>query len=541
VSAAILVLFAPLLSEYPRLVIPSPYPDALEFIWTTWRMQGVLDGTKELYWTKEVFAPEGASLLLHTVCEGLLLPITLLFGSLDPIWRFNAAIIVTFLLNGIAAISLFRTLGTTPLVGCLGALLVVCAPFQIGHLIAGHLNFLVLFPLLELCTVFIACLRGDDCYFSRRMYMLRGALALFLLGRTNLYYLYFAALVIVVLSAHGILKGGLCRRRIAAVWVGCAVGLACNVMHLYEVASLALSRRYTPDHNPLTASADLVAYIVPSSLQLLGTLPLIRELRSGVVFHEGETSLYFGLVLLVTIPWVALSGIAQKKRDVLYFLILSFVALLLSLGPRISVGGRASAPNPLDIVARTLLPLYPSVPARFGLLANLFLIVALVQGMGRRVSVLLIVPLGIVALLEKFPTPYPLVEISVGSAAIERLRDDTSVDVVLDSPVIVQRAMLRQTVHGKALLGGFLSRRPRKREREIRSNRFVQMVAGSPRTYSLAELRDGWCLLRADALLLEAPRDTQLLHELANIGLHKVDGDTALSVFKPSQELCQNT
>ena len=104
------VFFLPVLGRYPHPVVPSWYPDVLEFLWTTWRLEGVVAGGEPLYSTKLVYAPEGASLLLHTLCEGVLLPITSLHTFLSPEWRLNVAFIVSFILNFFCSLSLFSAL-----------------------------------------------------------------------------------------------------------------------------------------------------------------------------------------------------------------------------------------------------------------------------------------------------------------------------------------------------------------------------------------------------------------------------------------------
>ena len=544
VALTTMAFFAPLLSVYPGLYIPSPYPDALEFIWTTWRIQGVLEGTRELYTTQELFAPEGASLLLHTVCEGILIPVTFLLKQLDPVWRFNGAIILLFLANGLAAISFVRVLGGSPQVTTLASLLIVFAPFQMGHLLAGHLNFLVLFPLLEVCTTLVVF--GRDTVQGRRLgiYALRLIFALFLLGRTNLYYLYFAGLLIIVFSMRYALVEGFVRTRLVFLWGIGAVGMVFNITHLYSIARLALSKRYTPDHDPLTTSADLLAYVVPSSLQLLGTLPAVARARAGVAFHEGETSLFLGAMLLVAAFISYRFRGPTYKGEQRFFMVLACSGVIVSLGPVVLLAGTPLFANPVDYLARTYLPLYPSVPARFGLIATLFLVGSAVSGsyledksLMRRVLVVCL----LLSMVEIFPSRYTLTELTSSSPALTRLRDDPSVKLVVDQPVIMQHAMLRQVYHEKPIVGGFLSRRPRKAEREVRGNPFVQFVSGISTKHSMNARRAAWCKLGADALLLEAPRAQILLPELAVIGLSMVDSDEHIWIFKPHVDLCGGT
>jgi hypothetical protein len=529
-----LAYFAPLIASYPLQRIPSPYPDALEFIWTTWRMQGVLQGQRQLYETHELFAPEGASLLLHTVCEGLLLPVTAVFRDLDPVWRFNSAVLVAFLANGVAATSLMRILGASPILSMAGSLLIVFSPFQMGHLLAGHLNFLVLFPLLEVCTALVAFGQQGRSRATLARYALRCAFAVFLLGRTNLYYLYFAALLVGLFSLQYSITRALTRQRLAALWCACAVGMLCNVQHLARIAQMALSRRYTPDHNPLTTSADFVAYFIPSSLQLLGGWSMLAGAREGVKFHEGETSLYIGLCLLIALWIASWHGLRNARREIGVLLVVVLASVLASFGPVLTISGVALSANPLDYVARSILPLYPSVPARFAGVAQIFIVSLVVVGWRvsnsqktRRV----LEALCFLALVELVPTQCSLTSVELQSPALERLSNNPSIRTVVDQPAITQRAMARQVLHGKNLVGGFLSRRPRKQERELRNNAFLQSIRPNPRQHPVEERRQGWCMLQADGVIVESAMEQQFKQALLEAGLHKIDGDEVVSIF----------
>jgi hypothetical protein len=542
VAVATLLYFWPLFGAYPQLVIPSPYPDALEFIWTTWRMQGVIEGSEELYKTDLVFAPGGASLLLHTVCEGLLLPATYLFIKFDPVWRLNISIVLAFLLNGFAAVSFFRSLGAMPSVSAIGSLLVVFAPNQIGHLTAGHLNFLVLFPLLELCRflVITSRCRGEETV--TRIDSGRVVLAIAVMARTNLYFLYYAMLLSAAYSVWWMWRREGLVAKLTTVWLAVIGGLLLNATHLYRIAALARSKRYTPDHDPSTTSADLIAYLVPSSLQRTGLVPDLQQLRSSVVFHEGETSLYVGMALLLAVVITCSISAPRRRKELWFFVIGSCAAILMSFGPWITIGGVQIVRNPFDAILRSVLPLYPSVPARFGVFVGIFVVSIVVLGVSiktSRITHVLLTLLLVLALVEQCPIRCNVTQLALANPTLEHLRNDEAVKIVVDQPMIIQQAMLRQTIHGKALVGGFLSRRPRKEERELRANRFLQRVGPSEREHSIAELRAGWCALGADALILEEARSGSLKQQLLEAGFSRVDEDGVLVIFKPRDGMCR--
>jgi hypothetical protein len=279
----------------------------------------------------------------------------------------------------------------------------------------------------------------------------------------------------------------------------------------------------------------------------VGLIPEFRQLRSGVGFHEGETSLYIGTALLGALVITFSVAAARRSKEFWFLVVGSCVALLMSLGPYLVFGGVRVGANPFDFILRSVLPLYPSVPARLGVFVGIFIVG--VVALGVRLSVshskrVLLTSLFTLALVELLPircnvTQLNVMQLSPPSPVFSRLRNDAEVSIMVDQPIIAQHAMLRQIIHGKALVGGFLSRRPRKEERELRSNYLLQRIGVSGREHSAEELRVGWCALGADALLLEEPRSRQLKPELLAAGFLLVDEDGAWAVFKPSKEMCR--
>ena len=546
---AILVFFLPLLRAFPELRISSTHPDALEFIWTTWRLEGVLAGQKQLYYADELFAPHGASLLLHTVCEAILVPVTAFTSALPPVWRFNTALVAVFLLNSIAALSLFRALATPPVIATIASLLITFSPFVMGHLHAGHLNFIAIFALLEalrgmLITAGLTVQSPTSRTFTTS---LRYALAITLLAFTNLYYLYFAALTCGMLALHTIWaryrEGTSIVRAASALCAPLVIGILPACSHLLAVARLASSGTYSGDHKPALHAADLASLVVPSSVQRVGHHPLFTWLREGVALHAGESSVYLGLSVAILALLACYGGHKKTTHSARLFVSLALIFAILSLGPTISWRGEPLCSNPFDSILRAILPLYPSVPVRFAGVAAIALIMAASLGVSQARS-LLMKGFGFVALLlaliEYFPMPLGVYPLPLPSPALERLAGDTTATVVADLSESPQYAMLRQTIHGKAITGGFLSRHPRKAEAALRRNRFIRLLRGQASIKDAVALHD-WCELRANRLILELPVALNFNARLAAIGFLQIDSDPHVAIFKPRDDLCLAT
>jgi hypothetical protein len=553
-ASLVALLFLPLLRAFPEPKVASTHPDALEFIWTTWRLQGVLAGEKQLYYSTDVFAPTGASLLLHTICEGVLIPITALLQPLDPIWRYNVALMVACVLSSWAALSLFKSLGCGALGSIVASTLVVCSPWNMGHIHAGHLNFVALFALLEtLRGMIVYSALGTRAREHSELYLptrsvsdaIRYALAVTLLCFTNLYYLYFAALLIPAFALSATMaphaRSALQRARAAGtVLLPFVVGLVPAALHLTKVALLAHSGLYSPDHNPTKHAADVAALLIPGPVQHLGAHPVAISLRRGVLLHAGESSLYLGVALGAAALTACCVGPNKARRSARLFVIVTLLFGILSLGPVISWRGVALIHNPLDYAARAILPFYPSVPARLAGVASLMLIAAASQLLSRSQTKRMRscgYALVVVGLLEFLPIPLGAYPLPLPSPTLELLARDTEATIVVDPAASPQYAMLRQTVHGKPLVGGFLSRHPRQAARALNRNRFIRALRG----HSIADVdavRHDWCALSANRLLLELPSAHAHHEYLAALGFALISSDSYVALFAPSADLC---
>ncbi len=537
VVVAVVLFLSPIWVNYPQEYLPSYYPDALEFVWTAWRMEGVVQGTRALYETKELYYPNGASLLLHTVCEAVLYPIAYATPNLSPVWRVNLGVFACFTLTGLAAISLFRALAAGPWQSLFFGLAFTFSPFVVGHLDAGHLNFLAVFPLIELLRALLISTANQTW---QRTDGYRFVIAVVLLPLSNLYYLYFGAMLLAGFALISLNSG----RNIASVLKRdvalFALGLSPNTIHLLAVARLATSGTYTPDHDPLKHSADMVSFLVPSGNRLIGDIPLFANLRSTVSLHAGESSLYLGYSVIF-LAGIALWLSRGRERVISTgIVLLTLCFLVLSFGPVLNFGGAGVMRMTHDSLLRSVLPFFPSVPVRFGLLVSVLLFclasrgVSLLQERGCRYAVIGILLTVVFEYAPHAPTP---TRMEVESESLIALRLDPSVRAVVDQAAIPQRAMFRQTIHHKPLIGGFLSRRPRFLQKGVNRNPFVRWLSGHG-VFSREQLLLGWCQLKADRLLLETT--SPIVHDrlLIETGFRRVSLDPEVIVYVLGGEEC---
>jgi hypothetical protein len=462
------------------------------------------------------------------------------------------------MMNMASLFSLMRRSKVSVVVALLLSIVIGVGPFVMGHIYAGHINFLILFPLLEAIFGIHILLFGNREEI-RNLTVIRYLAALVLLPFTNLYYLYFFGLVAVFYSityvwitfrnqqgSHGNFRGLLHRAlsRPCTVFILTLFGCAPAIPHLFDVAALALSRTYTRDHNPGAHAASLLQYLSPSPLQQFYSVWETFLPLPAPSLHVGESALYVPYSLLL------LGGFFLMRRPAYCLghkrhLLLAIIFFLVSFGPNVTIYNNVIIPNPIDWLFRAMFPLFPSVPARFGGLASLFFILYVagctVQSTKREYC-LLVAPLLILACVEIFPVqiiPHQLQDFTgLRELMTKSVNREAINGVVVDISVPAQSAMYRQTFHERMMVGGFLSRRPKQMERILRRNSFARFIRGEGE-FTNEELVRAWCSLGGEILLMPLnPSNSQANVRLEQLGFSVIGSADDFGVLKRTAFAC---
>jgi hypothetical protein len=455
--------------------VPSRYPDTREVLWTIYYTKRFLVGdVSSLYDTRLLFHPFGASLYLHTTVEALTFPLTWFFATLSEQRIYTIACASCFLLNYLAALRLMCAFRIGWMSRTAGAWLIAFHPFFIARLDAGHLNFLCFFGVLLLLHAVVSVAREQ----SGRLIAVESFVAGVVLIFTNAYYVYMAALIV---AMWGVVIAFAQRRMMLrycmVVVLPIVLGIATGVHKVINALSLAASRQYTPDHDPIKNSIDVVSLLVPGTYQVLGG-ERFADLRAGVVGNAIEQSAYLGWGLLLLVI-VALCGARLSNRKlVVGILAVACFSLVMSFGPVVHSGGVELFSNPVYRMVRMVSPLMLSVPARFALLAlmHLFIAVALVgECIHRRTFRAAMAVVLAVLVCEYLPASVEHVSITRPTAVAE-LAHHPEIQAVHDFSPTPWDSMFNQIGHGKSVTGGFLSRRPREVLRFYKRNEFLKFT-----------------------------------------------------------------
>ena len=328
--------------------------------WWPWAIRHGVDPT----YTHLLWAPGGFSTLWMTTIPTaslLAVPITLTAG---PLAAFNLLMILATVLATAAGYLLCRELTGRNAPSVLGGLIFGLSPYMLGHSLSQHLNLVLVFPLPLLVLLVVRHARGRTS--STRLVSGFAASLIVLLGASLELFVDFTVLAVVVFTI-AIAAGGSQRRaflRIASL-VGTGYGICLPI--LLPIGLVALSQPHAPlRSSPSDYATDLLNILVPTSTLAIGAVHSTREVSRHFVGNIGERDGYLGLPLLV----VSAAAVRLAWRRGAWILGAAMLAaLLLSLGPYLTVAGRPIVHFPVSLASLPLLR--DALPGRFSLFTSL--------------------------------------------------------------------------------------------------------------------------------------------------------------------------
>lgn len=445
--------------------IPGDGRDGWQNYWDYWWLRTALASGQNPYRMPLIYAPYGAPLYLHTLnlFNGLLsLPFQLAFGLTAA---YNAVVLISLTLAAYFAMNLVGYVSNSRRAGFIGGVIYAFGSYHLTQLL-GHMNLLA----SEWLPAYILCLLvAAEATGRRRLTAISlGIVALILLALCDWQYVLFAAVFTILYVgwatvARRSLGPPLAAAAIGAGWLVLALPLLLPTVRAVRATAGKLGAALGPER----FSADLLSFVVPSPLHPWWGA---AAERIGVlaVALPAERAIFLGYLPLL----LGALGCWFGRRKAAFWALVALAAALLALGPTLQIAGRPYAGVPLPY---QLLQLIPGVnisrgPARFAILTTLCLAVLAglaLSEVARRVSparrprlAALATPLLIAALLaEHLAVPYPLSAV-VPSPFYQQLAAAREAGSVLEIPLVMTRAtsLYGQTVHGRPIVGGYLSR-----------------------------------------------------------------------------------
>ena len=301
---------------------------------------------------------------------------------------------------------------------------------------------------------------------------------------------------------------------------------------------------------------DLVNFVLPNPNHPLAPAAL-RAWLSPRPDQYLETVASLTLVAIVTI----VAAIRTGWRPSVFWIALTVAFGLLSLGPFVHIAGaNTHIPGPWALARYLPLVRLARTPARMAVVLMLAVSVLFAAALwwlgekwpGRRRAILLTVtPL---LLFELLPAPRPLYSAGV-PRFYERIAAAQGDGRVLELPLgvrdgtssvenVTARSQFFQTVHGKPLIGGYLSRVSRRRVSEIRSFAMLDVLITLSEGGEIDDQRKAALTARGPEfvrsalvgfVVIERPRASPGLQAFAirAFRLERIDGDAQFDLYTP--------
>lgn len=447
--------------------------DALLHYWNSWWVRQAITSNQPLYFTKHLFYPEGASLLTHNIgwLNALLwLPVQLIF---DGLVTYNIIFLLNLVLGGFFTFLLANELTKSPISSFLGGVIYMAWPYRLSQLDHANLISTQWIPLLFLFV--IMAIRQGKWRYGVVMGILIG-----LIGYNRWQLLIPAGIMLATFLLVTYREWLYDRQRRLILLLGFGVGallLAPPALALLEqqLSSSVAASSLLRESEESVMQSDLLAFITPDPGH-----PLWGEWAQAAYnnYYPDRSELrrfpvYLGLVNLI----LAGVGIWRRPKEGLPWLLTAAILFLLALGPILRFNGN----------------LFPEIPTLYRLLEPLFVLRLL--RLPERFVITLALPFamlaayGIDSLLTWFrkDTSKPswlvlglaaglglliLFDTAGGSKQLQQAHSESIFEqlaaedgefAILSLPIDEiqsKRQMFDQTVHGRPLLHGHISRPP---------------------------------------------------------------------------------
>lgn len=456
----------PLVAHMPTLLAGDDV-DVLINPWADWWTRKALTEGLDLYYTDYLFFPNGTSLVFHSfshVNTALSLVLTPLIGAFAA---YNVGILLTYVVSGFGMYLLTKYLTGCPPAAFVAGVVFAFHPyhmFQSSHPVLVTTQFIPLFVL-----AFIRLFHDTEA--SRRQRLTQTVLAalwflltalsswhlmLLLLGWATLYLLY------QLLFERA--------RWTTETYRYLALLTALIIVSVTPFLWPIVQEQLTADATYMTVDVeegrgnDLLSFFTPTRLHpVFG--PAVLEINSRIGYTRNRPA-YLGFVTL----GLALVGAFTARRATRFWWASGLLFFVLSLGSQLRWqgvplhAGRLPWSIPIISVLRH--------PLRLNTLLFLSLAVLVAYGgrwvydrltlRSRPLAVLILALLTGILLFEYWVYPFPTTQPSY-SPFLEELAQEEGDFAIADFPVDRQADkyyMFHQTVHGKRMIGGVVSRTP---------------------------------------------------------------------------------
>ncbi|HVA40667.1 MAG TPA: hypothetical protein VNF49_08380, partial [Candidatus Binataceae bacterium] len=362
----------------PATVYVGRGPDPQLYIWfMAWWAHAISHGLNP-FLTSVIWAPSGVNLAWTAnmpLAAWLVYPITRGFG---PIVSYNLLCLLAPALAGWSAFALCRYVVREFWPAMFGGLLFAFSPYVLSRML-GNMDLTLVWPIP--LAVYVTLRRLDDNLGPRGFVV---ALAILVAAQ----FLLFAEIVasatlfgaIAIALAAPAMAPRERRRLLATVApIAAAYAVAAVIVSPYLYYMFAFPVPSGKIFSPWHFAIDLASFVVPTTVNQLGRVPLFAPIAHRFRAEMAETGAYLGLPMLaIVILFARERWNAPGGRFLIHMLI---VICVLAMGPRLEFAGRITIGLPGSALGHLPL-LNKALPARFMMYAYLTLAVMVAMWLG---------------------------------------------------------------------------------------------------------------------------------------------------------------
>lgn len=530
--------------------LPGDNTDSNVFAWNLWWFRkALIELHASPFWTDYVFFPDGIGLALHSLVpfSGFLgIPLQ---GVVGVVASLNLLILLGFVLSGYGTYLLIRHLVGDPLSAFVGGIVFAFCPYTFAHLL-GHFDLTSTewIPFYALCLIRLVEEERRGASGAARC-----AACLLLVALCAYYYLAYAAIFTAIFIGHRVwVEGRAAFRRRAGRRLAVAAGL---FLLGFAPLLVLIGRQILREWPGATAGggeaavfqADLAAFVTPSPLHPLWG-PVARPVAARFTGNLAEAIVFAGYVPLA----LGLGAVARLRAEewwVRFWALALLIFFVLALGPfpRILGYGIRLIPLPYRLLGAIPVLNFLRVPSRLDVMVMLCLAVLASFACRRllggirpgiwRAAAFAGVALAIV--MEYLAVPFPTFA-AEPPRVYDRIAQESGTFTVLEIPLgrrsgtrlglgtFTPALMYYQTVHGRKMHGGYVSRAPGAALRAIAARPLLRRIlalqadrpdeaGGAPRAEP-AELAD-LTALHLRYVVLHRPYDRSRVREFVETAL----------------------
>ena len=342
-------------------------PDPPQLMWLmAWFPHALAHRLNPLF-TDAIWAPRGVNLAWATAMPLLSALAGPLVAVAGPVFAYNMCCLLAIALAAWCAFVLCRYLTSTYWPALTGGYVFGFSAYMLGQALA-HLDLLLVFPVPLFVWLLIRAYHSDIAW-----RVLLAGLVLLLVAQFLLFIelfatmTLFAGIALIVLLAVGSAAE---KTRVVNLLPTVALSYAIAFVLLSPYFYLMATWGHEPGapHPPLIYSTDLLNLLVPTSTMELGRTAVFRNVTGRFLGYIYEAGGYVGVPLIILA--IALARRHWTDGWCRLLVVMTIIAIVLSLGPFLLVAGRPILPLPGAILS-TLPLIDKALPGRLMLYAFL--------------------------------------------------------------------------------------------------------------------------------------------------------------------------